>query len=138
MSLLLFVMLGISSDPAADIRGVITAQSEAWNRGDLDGFLAPYWHSDELAFFSNGVVTKGYAATAERYRKRYGTSKETMGHLTFDNLQVIMMGPAGAAVQGRFLLEMKDSKPTGIFTLLLRQDAGKWVIIHDHTSTAGN
>jgi uncharacterized protein (TIGR02246 family) len=135
MTLLLLMFLAVRPDPAADIRQVLTAQTEAWNRGDLDGFLAPYWHSEELTFFSNGSVNKGYEATAARYHKTYGTSKETMGHLDFDNLEVTMLGPDGAAVRGRFKLQMKDSNPTGIFTLLLRKQSGKWTIIHDHTST---
>jgi uncharacterized protein (TIGR02246 family) len=135
MTLLLLMLLAVPPDPAADIRAVITTQADAWNRGDLDGFLAPYWHSEELTFFSNGAVNRGYAATEARYRQRYGTSKETMGRLEFDNLQVTMLGPDGAAVRGRFKLQMKDSSPAGIFTLLLRKQSGSWTIIHDHTST---
>jgi ketosteroid isomerase-like protein len=131
----LILLLLLATTPEADLKSVLTTQSAAWNRGDLDGFLAPYWHSEELSFFSNGTATKGFAATAERYRKRYGTAKETMGHLDFDNLQVTMLGPEGAAIRGRFKLQMKDSNPTGIFTLLLRKIDGKWTIIHDHTST---
>lgn len=135
MTILLFTLLLLPPNPTADVQTVITNQVAAWNRGDLDGFLAPYWHSEELTFFSNGAVNKGYAATEQRYKQRYGTSKETMGHLEFDNLVVTLLGPDGAAVRGRFKLQMKDSNPTGIFTLLLRKQDGKWVIIHDHTST---
>ena len=135
MTLLLLMLLALPPDPAADVRAVIVAQAEAWNHGDLDGFLASYWHSEDLTFFSNGTVSKGFAATEARYRSRYGTSKETMGHLEFDNLQVTMLGPEGAAVRGRFKLQMKDTNPTGIFTLLLRKQDGSWKIIHDHTST---
>ena len=122
--------------PADDIRALLTAQSEAWNRGDLAGFLAGYVHSEELSFFSGDTVTRGFAAIEARYRKRYGNSRETMGRLAFEDLEINLLSPDAAVVYGRFRLQMKDSNPTGIFTLILRKQAGKWMIVHDHTSTA--
>ena len=134
--LLLCMALAPAPNPDADIRALLTAQADAWNRGDLDGFLAPYWNSEELTFFTGDTVTRGFAATEARYRRRYGNSKETMGHLGYENLEVAVLSPDAAVVYGRFRLQMKDSNPTGIFTLILRKEAGKWKIIHDHTSTA--
>jgi beta-aspartyl-peptidase (threonine type) len=134
--LLLCMALAPAPNPDADIRALLTAQADAWNRGDLDGFLAPYWNSEELTFFTGDTVTRGFAATEARYRRRYGNSKETMGHLGYENLEVAVLSPDAAVVYGRFRLQMKDSSPTGIFTLILRKEAGKWKIIHDHTSTA--
>ena len=140
MTILLLLCMALAPAPAPkpedDIRALLTAQADAWNRGDLDGFLAPYWNSEELSFFSNDTVTRGFAATEARYRKRYGNSRETMGHLAFENLEVTVLSPDAAVVYGRFRLQMKDSNPTGIFTLILRKQVGKWKILHDHTSTA--
>ena len=140
MTILLLLCMALAPTPASkpedDIRALLTAQADAWNRGDLDGFLAPYWNSEELSFFSNDTVTRGFAATEARYRKRYGNSKETMGHLGYEGLEVTMLSSDSAVVYGRFRLQMKDSNPTGIFTLILRKQAGKWKIIHDHTSTS--
>jgi uncharacterized protein (TIGR02246 family) len=124
------------TQPADDIRALLNAQADAWNRGDLTAFLAPYWNSEELTFFTGDTVTRGFAATEARYRRRYGNSTETMGHLAYENLEVTVLSPDAAVVYGRFRLQMKDSNPTGIFTLILRKHAGKWKIIHDHTSTA--
>ena len=132
IALLLFSLL---LDSAADIRAVLVAQTEAWNRGDLKGFLEPYLHSDELTFFSGDTVTRGFAAIQTRYEKRYGTSPETMGRLRFEDLDVALLGGEAAVVRGRFRLQMKESNPTGIFTLILRKSQGKWMIVHDHTST---
>jgi|HubBroStandDraft_3_1064219.scaffolds.fasta_scaffold518812_1 ketosteroid isomerase-like protein len=134
--LLLLCMMAPPATPADDIRALLTAQAEAWNRGDLDGFLAPYWNSEGLSFFSNDTVTRGFAATEARYRRRYGNSQETMGHLRYEELEITELSPEAAVVYGRFRLQMKDSNPTGIFTLVLRKESGKWKIIHDHTSTA--
>ena len=136
--LLLFLALASApqTQPADDIRALLTTQSEAWNRGDLTGFLAPYQHSEELTFFSGDTVTRGYAAIEARYRTRYGNSRETMGQLRFEDLEVTLLAPDAAVVYGRFRLQMKDSSPTGIFTLILRKQSGKWMIVHDHTSTS--
>ena len=140
MTLLLLLCLTIAPapqpKPADDIRTLLTAQSEAWNRGDLTGFLAGYVHSEELTFFSGDTVTRGFAAIEARYRKRYGNSQETMGQLRFEDLEVTVLSPEAAVVYGRFRLQMRDGNPTGIFTLILRQQSGKWMIVHDHTSSA--
>src|SRR5437879_12391855 len=53
------------------IRAVLDAQVAAWNRGDLEGFMAGYWKSENLTFMSGGTVTHGWQATMDRYRKRY-------------------------------------------------------------------
>ena len=132
----LLLLLSLIADPAGDVRGLLNAQVDAWNRGDLKAFLDPYWHSEELTFFSGDTVTRGFASIQARYEKRYGTSPETMGKLRFEDLVVTIAGPEAAVVRGRFRLQMKDSNPTGIFTLVLRKAKGKWMIVHDHTSTA--
>src|SRR5262245_59856048 len=53
------------------ITKVLDDQVVAWNKGDLEGFMAGYWKSDDLTFFSGKDVTKGWDATLERYKKRY-------------------------------------------------------------------
>jgi len=132
----LLLLFSLMLDPTSDIRELLTRQTEAWNRGDLKGFLDPYLHTDELTFFSGDTVTRGFAAIQARYERRYGTSPETMGRLRFEDLDVTLLGPDAVVARGRFRLQMKDGNPTGIFTLILRKSAGKWMIVHDHTSTA--
>ena len=43
----------------AAILNVLNEQKEAWNRNDLEGFMAGYWHSEELKFFGASGVTSG-------------------------------------------------------------------------------
>lgn len=131
---LLFAVLLAAADPAQQVRAVLDAQVAGWNRGDLSAFLATYRHSEDLTFFSGGTVSKGFSAIEARYQKRYGNSTDTMGKLRFEDIEVQMLGPDAAFARGRYRLEMKDSSPTGLFTLLLRKSKGKWEIVHDHTS----
>jgi uncharacterized protein (TIGR02246 family) len=132
----LFLVLALAAaDPAQEVRAVLDAQVDSWNKGDLTGFLAPYRHSEDLTFFSGGTVTKGFAAIEARYQARYGNSTATMGQLRFEEIEVVIAGPDAAFARGRYRLQMKDSSPTGLFTLLLRKSNGRWEIVHDHTST---
>jgi beta-aspartyl-peptidase (threonine type) len=126
---------GSPSEVAAAARAVLDAQMEAWNRGDLEGFMAGYWRSPELVFCSGATVTKGWDATLARYRKRYRSEGREMGRLRFDGIEVIPLGADAALARGAWHLTMGDGKePHGLFTLLLRRLDGAWVIVHDHTS----
>jgi uncharacterized protein (TIGR02246 family) len=122
-----------TSDPQA----VLDAQVAAWNRGDLDGFMAGYWKDDRLTFYSGDSVTRGWQATLDRYRKRYQADGKEMGRLEFREVTIEPLGDSAAFARGRWHLTMKDGKtPNGLFTLILKRIDGQWRIVHDHTSAA--
>ena len=56
-----------------------------------------------------------------------------MGHLTVSDLEITELGEDASLVLGRWDLD-RDEPIGGVFTLVLRREAGRWVIIHDHTS----
>lgn len=133
-----------TSTTAADekgVRAVLDAQTVAWNKGDLDGFMAGYWNDDALTFISGGEITSGWKKTKERYEKRYKADGKEMGKLTFSELHVETFSPNAAMVRGKFELvfekEQGEKKKTasGRFTLILRKYPDGWKIVHDHTST---
>jgi ketosteroid isomerase-like protein len=121
---------------ARAIRRVLDQQVEAWNRRDLEGFMRGYWHSPDLTFYSGGTTVSGWDETLARYRNRYQSAGNEMGHLEFLDLKIELLGPNAAFVRGRFHLKMSGSESSGLFTLTFRRLAGGWKIIHDHTSTA--
>ena len=126
---------GQSQDPSAAIRRVISDQQDAWNRQDLEAFMAGYWNSPELTFFSGARESKGWQAALDRYRKSYQSDGHAMGHLEFANLRIEMLGPDAAFVRGEFHLTMPDGKtPRGLFTLVFRRFPDGWKIIHDHSA----
>ena len=114
---------------------VLAEQADAWNRGDLDGFMAGYLNSPDLTFRSGGTVTKGYDETLARYRKRYQTGGAEMGKLTFDDVAVWQFENA-VIVTGRWTLDRSADTPTGLFTLRMESTADGWKIVDDHTSAA--
>jgi beta-aspartyl-peptidase (threonine type) len=126
---------GSGAAASAAVRAVLDAQVEAWNRGDLEAFMAGYWRSPDLVFQSGSTVTRGWQATLERYRKRYQSEGKEMGRLRFEELDLQPLGPDAVFIRGRWHLTMKDgSEPNGLFTLLARRIDGAWRIVHDHTS----
>jgi len=122
-------------DSARDaIRKVLDGQVAAWNKGDLEGFMAGYWKSDGLTFFSGNDVTKGWKATLERYKKRYQSEGKEMGKLSFSDLQIDVLSADSAVVRGRFKLVASKETIQGLYTLLFKKTAEGWKIVHDHTS----
>ena len=127
-----------SSDAAKSaVENVLHAQQDAWNRHDLNGFMAGYWNSPDLTFFSDDKETSGWQATLDRYIARYNSPGHEMGKLDFSDLRVETLGPEAAFVRGSWRLMMSDGKtPHGRFTLVFRKFPEGWKIIHDHTSAA--
>jgi uncharacterized protein (TIGR02246 family) len=119
----------------AAIRLVIKDQQAAWNRQDLEAFMAGYWNSPDLTFFSGAHESKGWQAALDRYKKNYQGAGHEMGKLEFANLRIETLGPDAAFVRGEFHLTMSDGKtPHGLFTLVFRKFPEGWKIIHDHSA----
>jgi beta-aspartyl-peptidase (threonine type) len=116
------------------IRQVLDSQVAAWNKGDLEGFMAGYWKSEKLTFFSGDKIEHGWQATYDRYRKRYQADDREMGKLTFSELEIEMLGPDTAWVRGRWKLVLSKETPGGLFTLVFKKFPEGWRIVHDHTS----
>lgn len=117
------------------IRAVLDAQRDAWNRGDIEGYMDGYARSSETVFVSGDNVTRGWQTVLDRYRKAYD-SREKMGLLTFSDLEITAVGNAAAVVLGRWQLQRASDEPHGRFTLIFRKTKQGWKIIHDHTSSA--
>jgi uncharacterized protein (TIGR02246 family) len=116
------------------IMQVLTNQVEAWNKGDLKGFMAGYQRSGDLTFYSGATVFKGWDAILERYQKKYQAEGKEMGKLTFRDIDIEMLGPDSAVVRGRWELKTSKEMPAGLFTLIVRKTPEGWRIVHDHTS----
>jgi hypothetical protein len=114
-----------------EIYKVLTAQVEAWNKGDIKGFMEGYEKSDSLQFITRKGRTMGWQRVSDNYTKHYPTTKE-MGHLNFKNLIVKNLSHSLAQVYGNWEL-LKDSTVGGNFSLMLKHKPEGWKIIIDHT-----
>ena len=118
---------------AAAVLEVLDLQVEAWNEGDIKGFMGGYLPNEELRFASGNEVQRGWNATLERYQRRY-PDRSAMGTLAFEDLDVRVLSEHAAMVFGRFRLMREADQPTGLFTLLLELHGEQWFIVADHTS----
>jgi uncharacterized protein (TIGR02246 family) len=120
----------------AAVVAVLDGQREAWNAGDLDGFLAGYEQSEALVFTSGAKIRRGFDETREKYRARYGEARETMGVLSFEILDVRPLGRCSdsAIVLGRYEVRESPEAGSGVFSVILERRADAWLIVHDHTS----
>jgi beta-aspartyl-peptidase (threonine type) len=116
------------------IRQVLADQDAAWNRGDLEGFMAGYLRSPQLTFSSAAEPRRGWQETLGRYRQRYQGKGNEMGKLTFSDLDIRLLRADLALVTGRWKLVRTKDAPDGLFTLVMWRTPDGWRIIHDHTS----
>jgi ketosteroid isomerase-like protein len=120
---------------ASAIQAVLNAQQAAWNRGDIDGFMAGYERAETTTFVSGDELTRGWQTVLDRYKQRY-KSREDMGTLTFSDLAIKPVASGFALADGRWRLARANDAPHGRFTLLFRQVNNDWRIVHDTTTSA--
>ena len=125
------------SSVEAGIRRTLDAQVKAWNKGDLTGFMDGYVRDPSLRFASGGSVRRGWQEALQRYQTAYPT-REKMGTLTFDELEFFEISPDYTEVFGKYHLTRNKSEgnATGLFTLLMKREDDRWLVLHDHTSAA--
>jgi ketosteroid isomerase-like protein len=129
-------MCCLGADSAEQAIGrVLSDQAQAWNRGDIDGYMAGYDNSPGTTFIGK-TVQHGYLDVLRNYHERYPT-RERMGTLTFTDLTVKLLGADYASVTGQFHLKRTAAgggDTSGVFSLLFRKTPMGWKIILDHTS----
>lgn len=121
------------SDDAAAILTLLTDQTAAWNRGDIEGFMNGYWNSNQTEFVSSEGVSRGWQALLERYRSSY-PDRKAMGHLTFSDLEIRVECSTAAYAIGDYHLQRENDNPSGVFTLNFRKFPEGWRIVVDHTT----
>jgi uncharacterized protein (TIGR02246 family) len=124
-----------TANAAAEIQSVLHAQQDAWNRGDIDGFMNGYARSASTVFISEDEARRGWETVRERYRQKY-SDRTKMGALTFSEIEITLLSPDAAVVLGRWRLKRANDEPHGRFTLIFKLLPDGWRIVHDHTSAA--
>ncbi|HEY9260325.1 YybH family protein [Chitinophaga sp.] len=115
------------------ITALMTAQTTAWNNGDINAFMQTYWHSDSLLFIGKNGVTYGWQATLDRYKKTYPDAT-TMGKLDFKLLEFKPLAAGIYLLIGKWHLQRTIGDLEGHFSLVLKKMKGEWKIIADHSS----
>jgi ketosteroid isomerase-like protein len=124
-----------TANALTQIRSVLQAQQDAWNRGDIDGFMNGYARSASTVFISEDTLRRGWQTVRDRYREKY-SSRAKIGTLTFSDLEITPLSSDSAVASGRWNLKRENDQPHGRFTLILKRLSEGWRIVHDHTSAA--
>lgn len=125
----------VSQNDISIISNNMQEQEDAWNEGDLEGFMEHYWKSDSLRFIGKNGLNYGWQNTLDNYKKSY-KSKEEMGRLKFTNKSLDFVGEHTIFVIGEWKLTRADGLGDlgGMYSLIWEQKNGKWVITTDHSS----
>jgi len=122
----------VSAKDLAAIRAVLDEQAAAWNRGDIDGYMAGYARSDDTMFVGTDV-TRGWTKVRDRYKAKYD-SRAKMGTLVFSDVDLRPLGSDDVIVTGAWKLTRDADTPHGRFTLIFHRRAEGWRIVYDHSS----
>jgi len=134
LSALFFSLIGFSqTNDELTIRKVLDSQTEAWNKGDIKGFMQGYWKDDSLMFIGKNGIHWGWQTTLENYKKNYPDTA-AMGKLSFDIILVKKLSPEYFYVVGKWMLSRSIGDLSGHYNLLFKKINGQWLIIADHSS----
>ena len=121
------------------VREVLATQQADWNRADIDAFMRGYWNAPSIRFAGGDSFRYGWQATIDRYRQSYPDAA-AMGKLDFDLLEVRELSASVVYVFGQWRLtrttDAAGAGPHGLFTLIVENKDGRWVVTRDHTSSA--
>jgi beta-aspartyl-peptidase (threonine type) len=123
---------GQTEHTRAELLQVLDLQKAAWNKQDIEEFMAYYWNSDQFTFQSGASRLYGWKTLLERYKKSY--SGENWGKLDFTDLEVNALSADSAYVLGRWKLDLQGTTKEGVFTIIFKRFPEGWRIIHDHSS----
>ena len=131
------VQLGEPVEPAtlqAAVDNLLTRSEQAWNGGDLEGFVGWYKRGPETTFLGSSGLTHGWEAIRDRYAGRFqpGAARDS---LRFEDLETRPLAPGLGLATARYVLFRGDSvTATGVFTLIVERTPDGWRIIHDQSN----
>jgi beta-aspartyl-peptidase (threonine type) len=117
----------------AEVRALLAAQVAAWNRQDLDGFLAGYRKDEHVVFVTREGSSRGFADLEQRYRGTYN-APEKFGELAFDDVRCTTVDGGSVLVQGSWRLVRESDSPRGRFVLVVCRLPEGWRIASDFTT----
>ena len=130
-----FVSVTAHAQTSSDVResalAVFETGADAWNRGDLDGYLATY--AEDARWVSGATVIRGRPQIAAAFRSRFD-SADKMGRLEAENLEVEVIGESDAVVFGEWVHMLGERVRRGVFTVHVRRFGDEWLTVSDHAS----
>lgn len=122
------------SDARITALALLDRGARAWNRGDLDAFVADYVDGPRTTFVANQGVVRGRPAIRARYAPRFAAGG-VRDSLSFEDIEADPIGPDAVHVVAWYKLMRGDSLiARGPTSLVLVRDGARWAILKDHSS----
>jgi len=125
------------SDPRVALRQIcamMARSADAWNRGELDAFVADYMEGEGTTYIGSRGIVRGPAAIRAVYAPRFGPGG-VRDSLSFERVEVDLLAPDLANTIAWYVLMRGDSVTArGPTSLVMRRVKGSWKIVHDHSS----
>ncbi len=134
-SFLLFVNCASTQKVAKDKQALTNALNQSakdWSIGSLEDYMNAYWKSEELQFIGSNGITYGWETTLANYKKSYPT-KEDMGVLNFEILEITFLSKNVYSVVGKYFVNRSKGKLEGVFSVIFKKIDGQWRIVSDHS-----
>jgi ketosteroid isomerase-like protein len=127
--------LALTTEETA-IKKVLDDSAQAWNRGDIKGFVAiSYERSPGTVYLTAQGPVMGYDAIEAVYLQKWAGRAGGSGKLSTENLRFKSLSPDYAIVYGDYRLVFDGAaKPAmGAFDLVFHKSDQGWRVVSDHT-----
>lgn len=118
-----------------DVTKVVLAQEAAWNKGDLDQYLAHYKDAKDTEAILNGPV-RGLGNIQAAFHTSF-PNRDAMGQLEQSEVEVKELGPDYALATGRYRLQRNKRNggdAQGNFTEVFEKTAKGWMLVFSETT----
>lgn len=122
------------ADFEARVEEILRHSADAWNAGDLDGFMVHYERAPTTTYIGSSGLLQGYEAIRARYAPGFepGASRDS---LRFESIRTRRLERRFGIATARYILHRDGvTTSTGPFTLVLTRVEGVWKIIHDQSA----
>lgn len=110
-------------------------QEDCWNKQDIDCFMEAYSKTNPVQAISSKGIVYGYDRILSNYKEKYYPDG-TVGHLSFDQFNFRKLTGKLYFVVGRYNLKLEERVKLvqGWFSVIMKKEKGRWVILTDHSS----
>jgi uncharacterized protein (TIGR02246 family) len=121
-----------------EVQNFVRTFVEASNKADAKAVMEMYSKKPSIISIDDGKITRGWEAIRSE-------TNEIVGHagrykISLGGIEATSLGPAYALAVAPYTMALVTEdgatfQVRGAITLVLEKAAGKWQIIHDHTSS---
>lgn len=120
----------------AGARATIEQWRQAYEVRSFDALARLYAHDLDLVLVEDGAPLFGWTSVESTLKDRLARAKDI--HVRLKDIQVVSLGPTGAAATATMTREISDGVTTvtesGALTLVLRKVGDMWKIVTEHYS----